>query len=246
MCYPTSTPTVCLTRDLPVETLRHIGGYLDRSSLFSFSGTDRRCRLASAALRYQDVCIKFSSPETLNGSVNRCQDVLRSTASFQNVQHLRVVARELTTFCETIPDCGDRPLDIWKFCGTDGSISKLLTENEDWQSLTHLVKNLPALRKLTWACLEQIPPCIFNTIDEKTPQCRLYMGNFCLRSLVQPLSALLNIESKDLNVATAQCLRSIVMRRDLLESSEYTDYNPQAVMEMVSGGAPNLQAVSLL
>ncbi|THW57175.1 hypothetical protein D6D20_08182 [Aureobasidium pullulans] len=169
-----------------------------------------------------------------------------SGSSFQNVQHLRVVARELTTFCETIPDCGDRPLDIWKFCGIDGSISKLVTENEDWQSLTHLVKNLPALRKLTWACLEQIPPCILNTIDEKTPRCWLYMENFCLRSLVQPLSAPLNIESKDLNVATAQFLRSIVMRRDFLESSEYTDYNPQAVMEMVSGGAPNLQAVSLL
>jgi hypothetical protein len=231
---------------LPVETVRHISNYLDRSSLLDFSTTTRHCRLASSPLIFQDVCIRFSSPQSSNHSVERCQEVLASSNSFKYVRYLRVVAAELYPLCVSIDDCGDRPLDNFKYCGIDGSKTTSLTSKDDWQPLTHLMKKLPFLRRLTWGCLEQVPSYILDLIDEKMSKCWLYIDNFCLRSLLQPSSNSVTIDSGDLRVATARCLRSLVIQREHVDSYGYTDYNPQAVLEMVSGAAPNLRTVCLI
>jgi hypothetical protein len=232
--------------NLPIETLRTIGDSLDRSSLLSFSSVNRQCRLALSALLFQDISVRFSSPETLAFHIQRCQEVLASTRSFQHVHHLRVVAAELCPLCYSIDDCGDRPLYTWKSCGIDGYKTRQVTEDHEWQLLSALMKNLPALQNLTWGCLERVPSCILKIIENKVPRCWLDLENFHLRSLIQPSSNAFTIDSDDLEFATTRCLRSLVMQCDSPESFEYTNYNPQAIMEMVSGAAPNLRTVRLL
>jgi hypothetical protein len=231
---------------LPVETLRHISNHLDRSSLLDFSTTNRQCRLASSPLIFQDVCVRFSSPESLYHSVERCQKVLVSSNSFKYVHHLRVVAAELYPLCELIDDGGDGSLHNFTYCGISGFKTTLVTSEEEWQPLTRLVKTLFVLRSFTWGCLEQVPCYILDIVDDKVPRCWLHIDNFFLRSLVQPSSASVTIDSGDLKVATAQCLRSLVIQCDYVDSYGYDNYNPQAVMEMVSGAAPNLQTVRLI
>jgi hypothetical protein len=231
---------------LPVETVRHISNYLDWSSLLDFSVTNQHCRLASSPFIFQDMCIRFSSPECLSHNVERCQKVLASSNSSRYVRHLHVVAAELYPLCVSIDDCGDRPLDKFKYCGIDGSQTTLLTSEKDWQPMTHLIKKLLFLRTLTWGCLEQVPSCILDIVEERMPKCWLYIDNFYLRSLVQPSSGSVTIDNGDLRVATARCLRRLVIQCDYVDSYGYSDYNPQAVLEMVSGAAPNLRTVRLI
>ncbi|KEQ68192.1 hypothetical protein M436DRAFT_68360 [Aureobasidium namibiae CBS 147.97] len=232
--------------DLPIEILQNIGDFLDTSSLLSFSSVNRQCRLALSALLYRDIEIRFSSPETLVCDIQRCQGILASSISFHHVQHLRVVAAEMEPLSYPIDDCGDRPLYTWKFCGIDGCKTRQVIDNHDWQLLSHLMKSFPALQRLTWGCLERIPSCILDIIEHKVPRCWLDVENFHLSSLIQPSSGAFTIDSSDLEVATAQCLRSLVMRCDSSDSSEYINHNPQAILDMVSGAAPNLRTVRLL
>jgi hypothetical protein len=133
-----------------VEVLQQTCGFLSRRDLSRFSLVNRRCRAVSRSHTFQTVCIEFSSPETLEANVERWTDLLAASESFAAVQHLKVVAKHLYHLSQRLlEDCGDRPLEPWRYCAIDGRVTELLTE-EQWPKLNELLKKLPALRDFTW------------------------------------------------------------------------------------------------
>jgi hypothetical protein len=142
-------------------------------------------------------------------------------------------------------DCGDLPLNPWKYCALDQRSSELLTDDAQWQKLNELLEKLPALQQITWGCAEQLPSCVLKYLHTSLPQCRLHMRNFSLRSLTQPPQVPIKISSHELELATSPCLYSIAMRYDYMNDG-YANYNESAIMDMAAGLAPNLREIRLL
>lgn len=232
--------------NLPCETIQHICEYLDRPSILNFSSTSSNCRLALKALIFRTARITFDSPESLNINAELSLKLLRTSKSLQHVQCLYVVAKQLFTLSRSPEDCGDRSLDAWKYCCIDLSRTKPVTGEDEWSALYQLIRSLPALRKLTWGCSEQIPRCILRYIDENLLRCQVYLKNFCLNSLVQPSNSAVRIDPWDLEIATSRCLYGVTIRCDSLDTPGWVNYNKQAIMDMVAGASPNLQDVSML
>ena len=154
---------------LPVEVLTYTCDYLDYRTLVEFSLVNRRSRAISSLRKFRTVRVPFSSPESLNLNVAKCANLVRSSGSFKYVHQLMVVAANLyrldriSSFAR-FRDIGDRPLDPRKYSAIDQSTSELVTEDSRWQDLTNFIKSLSALDELTWACMEQIPPCILRRV----------------------------------------------------------------------------------
>lgn len=239
---------------LSLELLQHLCGFLGRGDLSHFSLVSKKCWAASRPAIFHTVFIAFSSPETLEASVERCNDVLAPSGSFKYVQHLQVLAKELYSLYNTAEyrgfkdgkDSGDDPLHPWRYCAIKQSLSQPLTDGAQWQKLNELLGKFPALRGVTWGCIEQIPRCILRYLHESLPQCRLHMRNFCLRSLVQPPQSPIRVDPYELELVTSPCLYSIAMRYSNTDDSGYANYNESAILDMAAGLAPNLREISLL
>lgn len=81
--------------------------------------------------------------------------MLTLSGSLGLVDRLEIVAAHifpLQQLRRNFEDCGDRPLESWKYCAIDGSKSKILTDDAEWQKLDQLIRKLPALDELIWAC----------------------------------------------------------------------------------------------
>jgi hypothetical protein len=230
---------------LAIETVQQIGGYLDASSVLRFSSTHSKYRTALKPLLFGTIRVKFSSPETLKSSTKHCLELLSTYGSFCHVRSLYVTTSKALPFHYKIEDCGDRPLETWRFCSINESESQLVTRDDEWKTLLNLIKSVPALRKLTWGCREQMPPCVLRYIDEKLPQCQVYLVNSRINSLVQPSNLPPQIHPYDIELATSRCIYGIVMHCDYMDSSVWVNYNKQAVIDMVAGATPNLRDVSM-
>jgi hypothetical protein len=176
---------------------------------------------------------------------------LKVSESFPYVRHVQVLAGNLYDLPriaahQHFVDCGDRPLDPWKYCALDQSSSEPLTDDAQWQNLNDFIQRCPALQEITWGCAEQIPRCVLKYLHTSLPQCRLHMRNFSLQSLVQPPQVPIELSPHELELATSPCLYSIAMRYDYMDDSGYANYNESAIMDMAAGLAPNLRDISLL
>jgi hypothetical protein len=236
---------------LSTEILQQTCGFLSRDDLSRFSLVSKKCWAASRLHVFRTVCVTFSSPTTLEASVERWNEVLKVSESFPYVRHVQVLAGNLYDLPriaahQHFVDCGDRPLDPWKFCAINQRDSELLTDDAQWQKLNDFIQRFPALQEITWGCAEQIPCCVLKYLHTSLPQCRLHMRNFSLRSLVQPPQIPIQINSHELEIVTSPCLYSIAMQYDYMDDSGYANYNESAIMDMAAGLAPNLREIRLL
>jgi hypothetical protein len=71
------------------------------------------------------------------------------------------------------------------------------------------------------------------------------MQNFMLQSLRQPPEAKIELDLNELELAASPSLSSLTIRYFDLDEEGFANYNEQAVMEMVAGGAPNLREVHM-
>jgi hypothetical protein len=236
---------------LSTELLQHICGFLSRRDLSRFSLVNKKCWAATRLHVFRTVRVTFSSPTTLEASVERWNNVLEASESFSYVQHVQVLAGNLYDLPriaahQRFVDCGDHPLDPWKYCAINQRDSEPLTDDPQWQKLNDFIQRFPALQEITWGCAEQIPRCVLEYLHTSLPQCRLHMRNFSLRSLVQPPQVPIKLSSHELELATSPCLYSIAMRYDYMDDSGYANYNESAIMDMAAGLAPNLREIRLL
>jgi hypothetical protein len=236
---------------LSTEILHQICGFLGRRDLIRFSLVNKKCWAASRLHIFRTVSVTFSSPTTLEASVERWNDVLKASESFSYVQHVQILAGNLYDLPriaahQHFVNCGDRPLDPWKFCAINQRDSELLTDEAQWQKLNDFIQRFPALQEITWGCAEQIPRCVLKYLHTSLPQCRLHMRNFSLRSLVQPPQISIQVDPHELEIVTSPCLYSIAMQYDYMDDSGYANYNESAIMDMAAGLAPNLREIRLL
>lgn len=107
-----------------------------------------------------------------------------------------------------------------------------------------MLNQLTGLRRLTWGCLQQVPPCVLQALASK-PECQLDVPAFSLRSLFRPVGEPLGIDAHELELATSSSLSSLCLRFDFRDEGS-SNYNYYAVMDMARGAAPNLRRVALL
>lgn len=183
------------------------------------------------------------------------EDALSNAESVHHVRSLELFA--LIPFQPKDPFRKDAPKDpaFWKYVlrREDGMIadrycdapSRNVLKDAEVQVLLDLLRALRSLRHLTWDCPWQpIPSAIPDLLVEKG--CRLNVASFRLHSLLQRSSAGLpvGIDANDLQLATSPCLESLTLLCAPCEV-EYENYNYDAVLDMISGAAPNLRDVTL-
>ncbi|KAG4438731.1 hypothetical protein IFR05_005811 [Cadophora sp. M221] len=115
---------------------------------------------------------------------------------------------------------------------------------ENWAPLGQFVNQFQGLRDLVWAAGGQIPSSVMVAISER--QRRLHHHNFVLRSLVYDRNDIKHISPEDYALCTSPCLSSILVRFGSFGDRGVIDYTEEAVMEVISGLAPNLAHVCVL
>lgn len=227
---------------LPLETFEHITAYLDHDGLLGLSCVNKACRYATRPQLFRRVSLTFDSPESLSSAVRAASDVLSSAKSFAQVQHLEIRPQHLYDYSILrLADCGDRPLDTWKFCRIDHRRTNLITKDTQWQTLVAFVRQLPALCMMIWGAYERIPCNILEHLNRKAPRCHLEIRNLQLRDLGSSVIQTGKMEPDRLKLVTSPCLYSITMQHD-----DAGGRDPAAIMEISRSVAPNLKEVKLL
>ncbi|KAF0331126.1 hypothetical protein GQ607_001434, partial [Colletotrichum asianum] len=132
--------------------------------------------------------------------------------------------------------------------------------NGFWKPLAKLIKKLPRLTDLLYACPNQFPPCMLDALHEYHPRCRLHLRNFHLHSIVdKPINVPVPDDEEtahELRLASSPCLYSVrysyafnygtyeEWNNGVLEPNPNSIHN-SAVMRIVTKMAPNLKKVHL-
>ncbi|PMB65694.1 hypothetical protein BM221_007891 [Beauveria bassiana] len=112
-------------------------------------------------------------------------------------------------------------------------------DEQPWQALVELCKELPLLEDVVFASTGQFPRALLSELHENHPQSRLHMRNFGLRSLIHSeLEERPAMHADDIALATSPCLYSVVAVTSQYRREQVVDYNKEAIMEMTAGLAP--------
>ena len=233
--------------DLPLDVLEHICSCLDRLDLLRLSLVNRKCRSSSMPYIFRTVNLTFSTPEALRFDVERFHKQLTASSCFARVYDVHILTDQLLPESGTTQhvDCGDQPAKTWKYCRFKSQDSNILIPEEGWQTLNGLIEQRPALRNIFWCHDQPIPLSLLRYINESSPRCKLHLRSFKLRSAYALKGQANKISAYDLELATSPCVSSIALMHDYTEQG-YTNWNLDAVKEMIGGAAPGLRAVSVL
>ncbi|KAM3508673.1 hypothetical protein MY10362_001037 [Beauveria mimosiformis] len=120
-------------------------------------------------------------------------------------------------------------------------------DEQPWQALVQLCKELPQLEDVVFASTDQFPRALLSELHENHPQSRLHMRYFGLRSLIHPeLEQSPAIHPDDIALATSPCLYSVVAVTSWYRYEQVVDYNKEAIMAMAAGLAPRLTNVCIV
>ena len=233
--------------DLPSDVLEPLCSCLNRIDLLRLSLVNKKCRSTSIPYIFRTVNLTFSTPEALQSDIERLHKRLTTSSCFAQVHDINILTDQLPPESITTEhiDCGDHPAKIWEYCKFKSQDSEISIPEESWQTLNDLIKQFPALRNIFWCHDQRIPLSLLRYINEFLPRCKLHMRNFKLRSAYALKGQANKIDAYDLELATSPCVSSIALMHDYTEQG-YTNWNLDAVKEMVAGAAPGLKAVSVL
>ncbi len=119
-------------------------------------------------------------------------------------------------------------------------------QHKAWLPFARFLGQLPALKDLVYACTHQVPACILAALHDNSPQTRLHVRGFALRSLYQEGDQLHDISSDDLTLATSPCLYSIHATCEPHNWEGRSTFNLEVIKKMVSGAAPGLRRVHIV
>ncbi|KAL8354515.1 hypothetical protein RB601_004085 [Gaeumannomyces tritici] len=268
---PTMSREVTL-EGLPLETREHIAGYVSeahRPSIFAFSAASKACNKAARKFIFRHVSLRVDDPATLARDVAAVTEIIRTRDCHELVRSLSVEGHlilreeerpaapqhprrgayyELTSWLEHIQawlqrtgvseilgDVEPHPYDGYRFeepmrCPPD--------EDQAWGPLVRLLAELPYLAKMVYNCRNQFPPSLLDVIHTHHPRCKLHLMSFRLRSLRLPA-----LDPHELALATSPCLHTVHLKYSSRDRKGDDDFNEQAMLELVSGLAPNLKMV---
>lgn len=261
---------------LPDIVLRLVSSVLsdardDKRDLLAFSFVSRRCAEVSRRDRLQRIHLHLQHKDRLLDDLNRLTWMLgRNERFYFHVHQLKLTGCLLGTKKQMVPRTGESP--SWNYVAEDNSyhMGGIPTSNKElldfdpflprpneeeksqiedaWSPLAHFIGTLPRLQDLLYACHNQVPRCLLLALHQNTPNTRLHVQTFSLRSLYQRPGQGRNIDQDEYLLASSPSLHSVVAKlyRDpsLLMVGDI-NYNHEAVMRMAAGVAPNLKSAKL-
>lgn len=248
--------------NLPVETLRHICEYINEThipSLRALALVSKRCHSAAIIVLSHTIKFQVHSAAQLAHAAQQWKETLQRTACFPHVRRL-MLGGQLLDHQATDRDNKSllarlraearfelnqnahwhgAPTNI--FLADERPPTAVYEDDEAWTPLGNLIKLLPALSDLVYACSNQISPYLLQTLHEHQPSCRLHMRTFKLRSLNDSIT-----DTHELALASSPCLHSILVKYDVFDENGAQDYNEAAAMRIVAGRAPNLKEMLMI
>jgi len=239
---------------LPGEIVLRICEYVEgthKSSLLTFALVSKQCNCAATTLLFRTIKISVRGREQLAYDVH---NILQRAFSFKHVRRLVVeglMPSQQDDTGENEPqgrrhragsslDRDDDELSDWGHADVSVADRRppnvVYEEDGAWMPLANLVRQLPALSDLIYACPSQFSPCLLQALHQHRHNCRLHIKTFSFRSLNQP-----DLDAHELALATSPCLYSVLVMYDSYDSDGIEDYNGEAVMRIAAGLAPNLK-----
>lgn len=244
-----------------------------RRSLFAFSLVSSRCCSASAAQRFERIKLRVRGGLQLRQDLEKWNGILGIEGRARHVRRIKVVgympwngdgevdrdpqldaAEALEE--EWQDDCEyesyednfvDPPASHIMFNNAmqqlDSDEAKHL-HDEAWQPLATFINALPVLTDMVYSCLDQVAPCLLESLLRYHPHSRLHVHTFNLRSLCQFKDNLHDIDPAEFKLATHPCLYAISMLFSTgYDTYGHIDYNGEALFAMLSGMSPGLRNV---
>jgi hypothetical protein len=224
---------------LPLECLEEICGQLAQTyqpSVFTFALVSKKLYLAATSVLFHTVKIDVRYRTKLIETIEQLPP-----AMYRHIRHLIItgsMARRLQDTPENMLKSGRfyRPIEADR-----APLGVVYEEDEAWMPLASLIGKLPGLTDLTYQCSNQFSPCLLRELhDNQSPKCRLHIEKFQLVSLQNP-----EPDSHEVALATSPNLTSICTDWGVVNIDGSPDYSQEAMWEMLSGLAPNLQKVSV-
>jgi hypothetical protein len=247
---------------LPLELLQHIAGYLEtahRPSLEAFSLTSTFCHAASLPVIFRRICITVHDRESLRRHVDALREALSRTDSFSCIRQITVKGalklREKRVEGYSIQPPRPNPYDKNVLDGYENSvyyggsyavydesvIKRSSEEDMAWAPLVKLLEAEISLEDLVFDCLSQFPPSLLRVLHERHPRCRLHHLTFKFRTLLWGVP-----NTYEMELATSPSLYKVKATCAHRDTDGDDDFNLEAMMELVTGLAPNLNEVIVL
>ncbi|KAH6853215.1 hypothetical protein B0I37DRAFT_409406 [Chaetomium sp. MPI-CAGE-AT-0009] len=125
----------------------------------------------------------------------------------------------------------------------DASAQQVHQSGPYWTPLARLIDILPAMTDFVFACPDQLPPCVLEALHRHSARPRLHMCAFALRSLADA-----EIDPHEVALASSPLLHRIFVYYEDTNGYDLQSrpsYHFNAVMDLVTGVAPNLREVRL-
>ncbi|CAL5866045.1 uncharacterized protein PFLUO_LOCUS252 [Penicillium psychrofluorescens] len=246
---------------LPLELLQHIAGCLEtahRPSLQAFSLTSSACHAASLPVIFQRICITVHNHEGLRRHVDSLREALSRTDSFSCIRQITVTGalrlrdKQVEGYSThtpwSFPYDSENVLDEdpvnyeGMYAVYDESVIERSSEEDmAWAPLVTLLGAKIPLEDLVFDCQSQFPPSLLRMLHEQHPQCRLHHLTFKFRTLLWGVP-----NSYEMELATSPSLYTVKVACAQRDSDGDDDFNLEAMMELVTGLAPNLNKVIVL
>jgi hypothetical protein len=212
------------------------------SSLQAFNLTSTGCHVASLPFIFQRIRITVHDREGLQRRVDTLREALSRPDSFSYVRQITV---------EGALRLSKNALDenpIWyesSYAVYDESVIKRSSEEDmPWAPLVDLLEAEIPLQDLVFDCRSQFPPSLLDVLHERHPRCRLHHLTFNSQSLPWGIP-----DPYEMELAASPSLYKVKVscaHRDSERGIGDDDFNQEAMMELVTGLAPNLKEVIVL
>lgn len=121
-------------------------------------------------------------------------------------------------------------------------IERSSEEDLAWAPLVNLLEeDKISLEDIVFDCRSQFPPSLLGILHERHPRCRLHYLTVKFRTLLSDVP-----NPYEMELATSSSLYAVKVACSQRDSEGDDDFNQEAIMELVTELAPNLNEVTVL
>lgn len=250
--------------DLPLELRQQIAAYVETfypPSLYAFNLTNKACHEASMFHIYREIHITVRNREELRRDVDRLMKALCRADFLRRVQCIVIKGTLNLGTRKPENDSKKRMPPYWIDYGLQEVldheepifyadrhvvydqpvIQRFSEEDMAWTPVIEFVRALPHLKDLIYDCYSQFPPSLLDVLHAQHTQCRLHHLTFRFRTLLWGVP-----KPYEMELATSPSLHRVKVACGWRDTDGDDDFNQEALMDLVSGLAPNLKDVTVL
>ena len=243
---------------LPTETLQHAASYLldiHRESFFNLSLSSKTIYTTIRSLACRQIELQVFKAGKLHRDIQNWLQIFSRIGAPVHVNTLTVSGFLRRPVQGEEDEKESKELTDGNYNGEDvihghafnltftqdGPTEVKPQEAAAWGRLAEFISAFQGLAELVWESDNQFPPAVLDVIHKHYPQCRLSIETFRWRTLNDETPS-----PSEMALATSPCLHKITVRRVFMDSRVMTDYNEEAVVEMIRGMSPSLKDVTIV